>query len=83
MADALKKEGIFGESNAATVVLSGTGENTAIGFVVADGGWDKDQTVLVLRGVIDQVAPSVGGKPITLRILNRDLEEKKRIRIEQ
>jgi uncharacterized integral membrane protein len=83
LADALKKEGIFGDSNGATVVLSGTGENTAIGFVVKDGGWDQEQTVIVLGGVVEQVAPSVGGKPITLRFLNGELEEKKRIRIDK
>jgi hypothetical protein len=83
LAEAFKKSAYLDESSTMDMVLSGSGNDTAIGFVVADGVWDREPTVKQYCEVVEEVAPSVGGKPITLRLLNTGLEEKKRIRLEK
>jgi hypothetical protein len=73
---ALQKEDYFG-GRGASVLLSKDGDGTSISFVVSDGFWDDPSHVAGFEAVVKAVAPSVGGLPVTLRLVNTGLEDKK------
>jgi uncharacterized RDD family membrane protein YckC len=72
---ALQKAGFF-RGSGFSVLLSKNG-GTALGFAVQDGIWDKAESVADFESITRQVAPSVGGTPITLRFLDAQLVEHK------
>jgi hypothetical protein len=74
---ALKSNGYLVDSGA-SVVLSKDGV-TSISFVVGDGAWDRPGTVSAFEGLVRKVAPSVGGSPIDLRLLNSSMEVEKEV----
>jgi len=76
LARALQKEEYFG-GRGASVLLSKDGDGTSISFVVSDGFWDDPAHVSGFEAVVKAVAPSVGGLPVTLRLVNTSLEDKK------
>jgi hypothetical protein len=61
-----------------SVVLSKDGV-TSISFVLGDGAWNRPGTVSAFEGLIRRVAPSVGGLPVDLRLLNSNMEVEKEI----
>jgi hypothetical protein len=62
------------------VVLSENG-GMAISFVVADGAWENPARVRRFERLASVAATSVGGLPITLRLLNSKMQKRKEIAI--
>jgi hypothetical protein len=60
-----------------SVVLSKDDDGTGISFPVNEGSWDKQEIVDYFVALARRSAPSVGGVPIDLRLLNSNLEIKK------
>jgi hypothetical protein len=52
-----------------------------VGFVVKDGAWDDESLVARYTEIGGSVAPSVGGAPIKVRMLNTLLRKQKEIPI--
>lgn len=50
---------------------------TALGFVVNDGVWERPEAVAGFENLARRVAPSVGGLPVQLRLLNSQMETEK------
>jgi len=65
----------------ASIVLSKDG-GTAISFVVGDGVWERPEVVAAFQRLVRLAAPSVGGLPIQLRLLNEGMEPKKSLMVE-
>jgi hypothetical protein len=74
---ALKSNGYLVDSGA-SVVLSKDGV-TSIAFVLGDGAWERPGTIAAFEGLVREVAPSVGGLPIDLRLLNSSMEVEKEV----
>jgi hypothetical protein len=66
-----------------SVVLSKDGRGTSIAFPVNEGSWDKQEIVDYFVTLARRSAPSVGGVPINLRLLNSNLEIKKAVLISE
>jgi hypothetical protein len=78
--DALRSAGYFADRGAAVALLKG--EGTAISFVVQDGLWDQPAAVATLDRLVRQVAPSVGGLPVELRLLDRSMDIKHEVTVQ-
>jgi hypothetical protein len=76
---ALQTAGYFTDSGFTVVLLKGDG--TLVSFVVQEGAWQQPDAVATLERLVRQVASSVGGLPIQLRLLNRQMETEKRVEI--
>jgi hypothetical protein len=74
---ALKTAGFFLDRGF-SVFLS-KGEGTVLSLVVREGIWDQPDSVTAYENLARQVAPAVGGLPITLRLINTELAIKKEI----
>jgi hypothetical protein len=74
---ALQSNGYLVDSGA-SVVLSKDGV-TSISFVLGDGAWNRPGTVSAFEGLVRKVAPSVGGLPVDLRLLNSSMEVEKEV----
>jgi hypothetical protein len=74
---ALQSNGYLVDSGA-SVVLSKDGV-TSISFVLGDGAWNRPGTVPAFEGLVRKVAPSVGGLPVDLRLLNSSMEVEKEV----
>jgi hypothetical protein len=57
-------------------VMVSKGDETAISFVVDNGAWNRPKVMVDLEHLTRQVAASVGGFPIELRLLNAQMEVK-------
>ena len=80
LGQALKGIGFFADIGASVVVSKGDG--TAIWFVTNEGFWDKPEALAGFEHVVRQVAASVGGLPIEVRLLNAEMETKKEMTIQ-
>jgi hypothetical protein len=69
LGEALKKDGFF-QDRGATVQLHKDADGTLLSFTVNEGVWDDPKMVDGFAAVTRQVAGSVGGLPIKLRLLN-------------
>jgi hypothetical protein len=76
---ALQSAGYFADRGFTVALLKG--EGTVISFVVQEGSWDNPDVAATLDRLVRQVAPSVGGLPIELRLLNQDMEIKKQMEV--
>jgi hypothetical protein len=73
---ALTKAG-FLEGKGFDVFLWKQPEGTTIGFVVSAGAWDDAAIVADFERIVKQAAPSVGGLPVHLKLMNGQMETKK------
>jgi hypothetical protein len=80
LADALKRAAYLVDSGS-SVILSKDGA-TSMGFVVADGAWLRLSNVVDFQLLVRKVASSVGGLPISLRLLNSDMEVKREVPVQ-
>jgi hypothetical protein len=80
LADTLKNLGFF-HDNGTRVRLSKGQSGTVVWFTVTDGTWDKPDMVAAFELIGRSAAPSVGGLPIQVRLLNTSMESKKEISI--
>jgi hypothetical protein len=76
LGDALKSIGYFTDKGANVLVEKGK-DGTIVSFVVADGTWNKPAMVAAFEKIVRQQAPTVGGLPITLRLVNTSLAVEK------
>jgi hypothetical protein len=44
--------------------------------------WEDESYVEAVRAIAERIAPAIGGKPLTLRILDQTGYEQKRLQIE-
>jgi hypothetical protein len=80
LGQALKAIGFFADLGSSVAVSKGDG--TAIWFVTNEGFWDKPEAIAGFERVARQVAASVGGLPIQVRLLNSEMETKKEMTIQ-
>jgi hypothetical protein len=72
----LQSVGFF-EGRGNDVFLSRHKDGTAIAYVVSNGSWDKPAIVDDFEKITRNAAPSVGGLPVSFRLVNTALEVKK------
>lgn len=77
----LQDEGYF-TGRGTSVVLSKDDAGTVLSFVVAEGFWNDTQRVETVEAMARKMAPSVGGLPLTLRLVNTALETRKEVAVE-
>jgi hypothetical protein len=80
LGDSLKRIGFFTDRGV-SVLLSKGKEGTIVTFIVKEGAWDKPEMVSVFENIGRQVAPSVGGPPITVRLADTMRQTKKEIAV--
>ena len=69
LGNALKAANYF-QDRGVTVLLSKGAGGTVIGFVVADGAWNQAGTLASFEEIARGVAPTVGGLPVQVQLLN-------------
>lgn len=80
LAAALRQAGYLA-GNAATVTVSKGPTGIVLGFVVRPGVWERPEVVAGFETLARRVAPSVGGPPLELRLLDPNMEPKKEVAI--
>jgi hypothetical protein len=75
LGNSLKATGYFAD-NGVTVLLDKEQGGTIVSFVVKEGIWDKPEMVSSFDEMGREIAPSVGGFPIRVRLLNKVREVK-------
>jgi len=76
LGNALKTIGYFTDKGA-NVFVAKAKDGTIVSFVVADGTWNNPTMVADFETIVRQEAPTVGGLPITLRLVNTSLAVEK------
>jgi hypothetical protein len=82
LGEALKTAGYF-QDKGFSVVLSKDKDGTAISFVVKEGVWDDAQMQAGFEQIGRQLAPSVGGLSIKVRLIDSSRATKKEIAVEK
>ncbi len=67
------------DNSGATVLFSKDARGTVLSFVVGEGTWEDPQKTAGFESIVREVAPQIGGLPITLRLVNTTLETKKEL----
>ena len=80
--EALEKEGYFDGTSPAAVWIAGKAGAREISFIGGEGAWEDESYVEAVRAMAERIAPAIGGKPLTVRMLDEYLNEKKRLQIE-
>lgn len=79
LGDALRDAGYLEELGVSVVISKGDG--TSIGFVVGDGVWDRPGVPANFEQLARRVAGSVGGLPLTVRLLDAQMETKRQFTV--
>jgi hypothetical protein len=69
LGEALKTAGYFRDQGA-SVLLSKGKDGAIVSFLVKEGAWQQPEIVLGFEEIGRQIAPSVGGFPIKVRLVN-------------
>lgn len=81
LGDALKEHGYFSDTGAsgrgADVYLEKGKDGTVISFIVKAGSWDQPAMVANFEELGREIAPSVGGFPLRVRMMNTTYDVKK------
>ncbi len=72
---ALKQSGYLSDRGV-SVFLAKSSEGTVISYVAKEGSWNDPSLVSSFEEITGQAAPSVGGLPVLLRIINKNKEVK-------
>ena len=80
--EALETEGYFDGTIPADVLISGEAGDREISFFADESMWEDETYVDAVDAMAERIAPAIGGKPITVRILDEYSNEKKRLEIE-
>lgn len=80
LAEQLKTIGYL-QDHGTTILLSKGAGGTVVSFVVKDGAWTDEETVAKFQEIGGSIAPSVGGAPIKVRMLNTVLRKQKELAI--
>jgi hypothetical protein len=76
LGNALKADGYFTDKGV-TALLEKNAGGTIVSFVVKEGAWDQPDMVASFDEIGREVAPSVGGFPIQVRMINKNRDVKK------
>ncbi len=77
---ALRDAGYLADLGVSVVVSKGDG--AVIGFVVGDRVWERPEAVAGFERLARRVAPSIGGLPIRVKLLNAEMETKKEMAVQ-
>jgi hypothetical protein len=80
LGEALKKIGFLSDKGN-TVLLSKGKDGTVVSFVVEEPAWTQPEMAFVFEEIVREVAPSVGGYPIKLRLLNSTRQAMKELTV--
>ncbi len=80
LGDALKKTGYFSDRGADVLLAKGK-EGTTVSFIIKQGLWDQPGILSSFEEVGREVAPSIGGFPIQVRLMNKTREIEKQATI--
>lgn len=83
LGNALSNDGYFGSGKTTTVLLARKNSDTTLQFVVNETAALDDNTVAIFTAITQDVAPSIGGKPITLQLVNPQLKVLKTKKIDE
>jgi hypothetical protein len=79
--EALKKTGYFSGTRVGTVRVKRTGKNAVISFVTSEVGWTDPKMEAAFQAVVKEISPAVGGLPIVVRLVDKDLVVKKEFEV--
>jgi len=82
LGEALNRIGYFDGTNEIDVLLKKSDEGTFISFVVNEQGYTDPVFIEQFKFITEQIAYSVGGAPVTLRLMSTNLSMKKELKIE-
>jgi len=80
LGEALKRSGYF-KDKGVTVLLDKAADGAAVSFVVHDGIWDRRDMVSAFEEIGREIAPSVGGFPIKVRLADSAKNTKKEVNV--
>jgi predicted Fe-Mo cluster-binding NifX family protein len=69
--------GFFRGKGANVLFIRHYGEGTTLAFVVAEEGWTNPQKVSEFETIVREAAPAVGGLPLVMHLVDKQLELKK------
>ncbi len=72
----------FLHDRGAFVVLSKTAAGTDISINMKEATWDRPNVVKAVQSVGQRIAPSVGGLPLTMHLLDDSFQDRRTVRIE-
>jgi hypothetical protein len=81
--EALKEYGYFDGTMPAHVLIAGRPGSREVSFPAGEGAWDDEFNVQSIRDLVTYIAPAIGGRPVTVRLLDEHWNEKKRLQIER
>lgn len=82
LGEALFNARYFDDLAPAEVSIAGQGSGRVLSFVGADGVWDDSASLEYMRQLAEYIAPDIGGEPFTVVLLDPNLYEKKRCRLD-
>lgn len=80
LGDALKQSGYFKDRGISALLDKGA-SGTVVSFTVQDGTWNQPDMVAAFEEVGREVAPSVGGMPIKVRLVDAARDVKKEMNV--
>ena len=83
VAEVLKQAGYFNGKEAAEVLFKKDAkEGRILSFMMPDGAWDNAEQQEGVKELGRLAAPAMGGKPVTVRIVDRQMNTKKEMKVE-
>lgn len=80
--EALREYGYLDGTMPADVLIAGRPGLREISFIGTEEAWADEDIVQLMHDMADEIAPDIGGKPVTVRLLDEQWNEKKRLRVE-
>ena len=80
LGEALNRSGYF-KDKGVTVLLDKAADGAAVSFVVHDGIWDRRDMVSAFEEIGREIAPSIGGFPIKVRLADSGKNTKKEVNV--
>jgi hypothetical protein len=77
LGDALAKIGFSPATKASVFLSKSKSEAPLVSFVVQDGFWNRPSVVLAFGNIAQSVAPTLGGYPLKVRLINGKQETQK------
>jgi hypothetical protein len=77
LGDALAKIGFAPTTKASVFLSKSKSEAPIVSFVVQDGFWNRPSVVLAFGNIAQSVAPTLGGYPLKVRLINGKQETQK------
>ena len=80
LGQALREAGYLQDLGVSVAVSKG--DRTTLGFVVGEGVWERPDAVAAFARLARRVAPSIGGSPIELHLLNAEMQVQREAPVE-